>query len=64
MNELTLSENKIQGQSPNGNAPSLSWKDSPFAQHLLDIISSIMAEEYIAIAKQNPELFHKQGDVK
>lgn len=42
----------------------LSWNDSPSIQRLLDVISSIIAEEYITIAKQNPELFHKQGDVK
>lgn len=33
------------------------WKDSLPVQHLLDAISSILAEEYIAIAKQNPTVF-------
>jgi hypothetical protein len=57
MNELTLLENKVQGQSPSGTVPSLSWKDSPPTQHLLDVICSILAEEYIMIAKQNPGVF-------
>jgi len=35
----------------------LCWKDSPAIQHLLDVISSILAEEYITTAKQNPEVF-------
>ena len=54
MGKLTLSKNKVQGQSP---APSLSWKDSPTVQRLLDVICSILAEEYIMIAKQNPDVF-------
>jgi len=40
------------------------WKDSPSIQRLLDVISSILAEEYIMIAKQNPEVFIKQGETK
>ena len=35
----------------------LNWLDSLPIQHLLDVISSILAEEYISIAKQNPEVF-------
>ena len=35
----------------------ISWKDSPPTQRLLDVISSIIAEEYIMIAKQNPDVF-------
>lgn len=34
-----------------------SWKDSLPIQHLLDAISSIIAEEYTAIAKKNPAVF-------
>ncbi len=37
----------------------INWKDSPSTQHLLDVISSILAEEYIMIAKQNPEVFFR-----
>ena len=35
----------------------LNWQDSLPIQRLLDTISSILAEEYIAIAKQNPTVF-------
>jgi hypothetical protein len=35
----------------------LCWKVSLPIQHLLDVISSILAEEYIMIAKQNPGVF-------
>jgi len=42
----------------------LCWKDSLPIQHLLDAISSILAEEYIMIAKQNPDVFLKHGDLK
>jgi len=40
------------------------WKDSLPIQHLLDVISSILAEEYIMVAKQNPDVFLKHGDSK
>lgn len=42
----------------------LCWKDSLPIQHLLDTISSIIAEEYIMIAKQNHDVFLKQGHTK
>jgi hypothetical protein len=42
----------------------LCWKDSLPIQHLLDAISSILAEEYIAAAKQNPDVFLKNGGIK
>ena len=35
----------------------LSWAENPAAQKLLDAIVSILAEEYIEIAKQNPKVF-------
>ena len=57
MGELTLLENKVHEQFPAETVPSLSWKDSPPTQHLLDVICSILAEEYIMIAKQNPGVF-------
>ena len=40
---------------------SLSWIDNPSVQKLLDVVVSIMAEEYIQIAKQNPEIFRNTG---
>ena len=65
MGKLTLLENKVtKEQSSAETIPSLSWKDSPPAQRLLDVICSILAEEYITIAKQNPDVFLKHGDAK
>ena len=42
----------------------LSWKDNPPIQKLLDAVVSILVEEYVQIAKQNPGVFLKQGDAK
>ncbi len=62
MRELSLLENKVtsgtvplgkQTRAQAGTVPS----DSLSFQRLLDVISSILAEEYIMIAKQNPEVF-------
>ncbi len=61
MSNLGLTENKERCVKENFR---FNWQDSVPIQRLLDIISSILAEEYIAIAKQNPETFRKQGDVK
>ncbi len=43
---------------------SLIWIDNPSVQKLLDVVASIMAEEYIQIAKQNPDLFSDNGGKK
>ena len=43
---------------------SLNWSDSPSVQKLLDVVVSIIAEEYIQIAKQNPDLFSDNGGKK
>ena len=43
---------------------SLSWMDNPSVQKLLDVLVSIIAEEYIQIAKQNPEIFSDNGGKK
>ncbi len=40
------------------------WVDNPSVQKLLDVVASIMAEEYIRIAKQNPGLFSDNGGKK
>ena len=37
------------------------WPDNPAVKNLLDVISSILAEEYVQIAKDNPEIFSSQG---
>ena len=36
---------------------SLNWVDNPSIQKLLDVIVSILAEEYVEIAKKNPDVF-------
>jgi len=38
----------------------LCWNNSLPIQHLLDTISSIMAHEYIQIARENPDLFKER----
>ncbi|TKJ46912.1 hypothetical protein CEE34_06425 [Candidatus Aerophobetes bacterium Ae_b3a] len=43
---------------------SLNWSDSPSVQKLLDVVVFIIAEEYIQIAKQNPDLFSDNGGNK
>ena len=43
---------------------SLTWMDNPSVQKLLDVVVSIIAEEYIQIAKQNPDLFSDNGGKK
>ncbi len=37
------------------------WVDNASVQRLLDVVVSIMADEYIQIAKQNPEIFRNNG---
>lgn len=43
---------------------SLNWTDNCSVQELLDVVVSIIAEEYIQIAKQNPDLFSDNGGKK
>jgi len=43
---------------------SLNWTDNCSVQELLDIMVSIIAEEYIQIAKQNPDIFSENGGKK
>ncbi|MCK9573664.1 MAG: hypothetical protein M0R20_04645 [Candidatus Omnitrophica bacterium] len=61
MSNISLIENK---GNVTGNKATFSWKDIPSMQRLLDVISSILAEEYIIIAKQSPDIFLKHKDVK
>ena len=43
---------------------SLNWIDNPSVRKLLDVVVSIIAEEYIQIAKQNPDIFSNNGGKK
>ena len=38
------------------------WMDNPDVQKLLDVISSIIADEYIQIAKKNKDVFEIASD--
>jgi hypothetical protein len=38
--------------------------DNPSVQKLLDTIASIIADEYIQIAKKNPDIFSNTGGLK
>lgn len=40
----------------------LNWTDNPDIRDLLDVIALIIAQEYIEIAKQNPEIFTNISD--
>ncbi len=43
---------------------SLNWIDNLSVQKLLDVVVAIIAEEYIQIAKQNPDSFSDNGGKK
>ncbi|MCK4947753.1 MAG: hypothetical protein KAQ99_06535 [Candidatus Aureabacteria bacterium] len=38
-----------------------SWEDNPGIQNLLDVISSILADEYIETVMKNPDVFTVKG---
>ena len=50
-----LAKNHIQEDFP----ISLNHSENPAAKRLLDVLVAILAEEYIQIAKENPEIFSK-----
>ncbi len=53
---------QVQKNSEKTTQPiSFVWVDNPSVQRLLDVVVSIMADEYIQIAKQNPEIFRNNG---
>ncbi len=55
---------QVEGNSKTTQATSLNWSDNPSIQKLLDVVVSIIAEEYIQIAKQNPDIFSDNGGKK
>ena len=58
----TLRPRSLRRPSPhNDTKKQLIWAYNPSVQKLLDVISSILADEYIQIAKQNPEIFKNGG---
>ena len=48
----------------NGNVAQFGWKDNLPVQKVLDVMVSILAEEYIRIAKENPGTFKTNGGSK
>jgi hypothetical protein len=40
------------------------WMDNPSVREVLDTVASIIADEYIQIAKQNPDTFSNSGGPK
>ena len=63
MNNLDLTKHEKDSEEINQTI-SLTWIENPEVQNLLDVLVSIIAEEYIEIARQNPEIFSKKGDFK
>ena len=60
MNQIAVEQvNKNTSQFIN-----LNCKDNLSVQKLLDVIASIIADEYIQIAKQNPDTFSNNGGLK
>jgi hypothetical protein len=58
MNDAITAENKISEITEN-QPIYLNWTDNLSIQELLDVVASIIADEYISIAKENPETFSK-----
>jgi len=47
-----------------GHAASLKWQDNAFLQKLLDVLVSILVNEYVETVKKTPALFSNIGDTK
>jgi len=66
MSNSGLLENRVEEKRPED----FCWKSSPAVQRVLDVIASIIAKEYIQVAKENPQVFadvekgdsHKERD--
>ena len=57
----TQEEEYTEIESPSSG---LNYSDRPAVQKLLDTVASIIADEYIEKAKQNPEIFLEIGGKK
>ncbi len=58
MNNLDTSRAEKKSEETNKTI-SLRWIDNPEVQELLDVVISIIAEEYIHTAKQNGPVKHR-----
>ncbi len=56
MNKVALGQDKNEVQAKI-QQESFAWTDNPHIQKLLDVVASIIADEYIQIAKQNKDIF-------
>ena len=63
MNNLDTSRAEKKKEETNKTI-SLRWIDNPEVQELLDVVVSIIAEEYIDVAQHNPDLFKKMEVIK
>jgi len=57
INKIMSYLNVIENNEPSVKKAAINWADSPSIKRLLDVISSIIAKEYIATAKKNPGIF-------
>lgn len=64
MNTIEIASPPQNLAGRNDEKEKLNWQNNLPIQHLLDVISSILAKEYIMVAKQNPGMFSKEGDKK
>lgn len=60
MNNLSVDRVENNNEKTNQTI-SLCWAENTGVQNLLDVVVSIIAEEYIEIAKQNPDIFSNKG---
>ena len=56
MNKVAVVQDKNEVQAKI-QQESFVWTDNPHVQKLLDVVAFIIADEYIQIAKQNPDVF-------
>ena len=59
MNKVGLVSPPLAGR--NDLKKTLSWQDNPSVQELLNVISEIIANEYIEIAKKNKDVFAQRN---
>ena len=60
MNDAIIAKTKISAITKN-QPINQSWTDNLSAQELLDVVASIIADEYIEIAKKNKDVFSSKG---
>ncbi len=41
----------------------LAWAEDPAVKQLLDVVASILAEEYVQAVKRHPGEFSRNGDI-